>query len=336
MALGRRRVGNYGGGRRAALLSLVENDAVQKDVGFTADETDKLKKLTEEFRAAVVEPEESRLRAGRMSEEERKLSNEKLKAVANANKATTEKFLPKLKEALTADQFTRLQQIYWQQIGNDALADSEMINALPVSKELQDTIKAIHAESDAKERKVYSNVHDFEKKIIALDKEQDAKIDEALTKATTRSIRHSDRERIRSPDGGDRSRDARSAQSQRGRGENDRRAIAVYPRRHLLSLLENEAVQKDLSVGLDEANRIKSLGDEVRTAVRESLGDPPNFEQMSAEERQTAREKIEKTDQAVTDKFLPKFKAILTAEQFARLKQIYYGQSGGAASGKPK
>jgi len=327
---GRQRNYIYGGGRRAALLSLVENDAVQRDVGFTADETDRLKKLTEEFRAAVVEPDEQRPRAGQMSDEERKLAEEKRKTVAEANLATAEKFLPKLKEALTADQFTRLQQIYWQFIGvdalSDALSDSEMIKELPVSKELQDKIKAIQAEFDDKQKKVFSSGDEFRKKIIELDREQDARIDEALTKAQLDQFailtgKEFDLQTAK----------FEAARRDQGRrGANSPRAIAAYPRRRLISLLGNEAVQKDLGIGADQAIRIKSFGDEVKAAVREALGDPPNFEQLSVEERNKARQEIENSDQAVTDRFLPKLKEILTAEQFARLKQIYWQPGLGA------
>ena len=72
------------------------------------------------------------------------------------NKTTTEKFLPKLKAVLTADQFTRLQQINWQAMGAAALSEPEIVKALPISTEQQNKIKALSSDFDTKQRELFT------------------------------------------------------------------------------------------------------------------------------------------------------------------------------------
>ena len=329
---GRRMESVYGGGRQGQLWALVENEAVQKELGFTADEVARLKTLIAEFRAAILDTGKSSFVPRRLSEEEQKAEKEKLKKVAEANKSTTESFFPKLQATLTADQLTRLQQIHWQDIGTDAITDSEMIKELPVSNELQDKIKAIRVEFEAKQKKAIAVASDFQTKLAELDYEQDAKINETLTKAQHDQfmmllgkefdLASAQRERARASD------DERARRRKQDTPDGNRRqGRLVYQRRQLFSLVENEAVQKDL--GVNDADRIKTLGEEVRTAIREASGEPPNFEQMSPDERKRAKEEIENTDRTITAKFLPKLQEILTADQFTRLKQINW-QRGGA------
>lgn len=146
----------FGGGGgmfgRSNIFMIVNNDAVQKDVGLSDDDAAKIKKVTDEFGEALRagSPDMSGFRD--MSREER----EKAMAKGAENfKATSAKFLPKLKEAMSADQFTRLQQINWQNMGTQAYGEDEVIKAVSITKEQQDKMKTVNADLDKKRDEMF-------------------------------------------------------------------------------------------------------------------------------------------------------------------------------------
>ena len=57
--------------------------------------------------------------------------------------ATVAQFQPQLKDALTAEQYKRLQQIEWQAMGTAAFSEPEVIAALAITKEQQQTISSL-------------------------------------------------------------------------------------------------------------------------------------------------------------------------------------------------
>ena len=104
------------------------------------------------------------------------------------------KYQPKLKEALTAEQLQRAQQIAWQAAGSAALADEELTKQLAVTKEQQDKIAAINKEFGDKQRELFAAGFggggggaggaggDVRAKMTELNKERDAKTNEVLSK----------------------------------------------------------------------------------------------------------------------------------------------------------
>src|SRR5262249_25673493 len=64
---------------------------------------------------------------------------------AAANRELNAKYGPQLKEAMTADQFTRLQGISYQAMGGLALAEPDLVKELGLSKEAQDKVAAAEA-----------------------------------------------------------------------------------------------------------------------------------------------------------------------------------------------
>ena len=183
---GRGGFGGFGGG--GGLLMLAGNEAVQKDIGLTDDGVAKVKAVTDEYGTAM---RESMGAGGRqnfqdMTQEERTKARETM--MANM-KALSDKFLPKLKAAVSADQYTRLQQINWQNQGTGAYSDAEVVKALTITKEQTDKITALTDEYGAKARELFQpggggggGGGGFEK-MIELNKERDAKINEVLTKS---------------------------------------------------------------------------------------------------------------------------------------------------------
>jgi Spy/CpxP family protein refolding chaperone len=182
-----------GGMGRGGILMIAGNEAVQKDIGLTEDGVAKVKSVTDEYQAAM---RESFTQGGGgnfqdMTPEERRAAMEKR---MEAGRALTAKFLPKIKEALKPDQYTRLQQINWQNMGTGAYADEEVVKALTITKEQTDKITALNEEYGAKMRELFQpggggggGGGGFEK-MQEMNKERDGKINEILTKAQLESF----------------------------------------------------------------------------------------------------------------------------------------------------
>lgn len=168
--------GMGGGFGRGGIFMLAGNDSVQKDLGLTSDEVAKVKTVTDDYGAAVREGMSGIQFGPNMSQEDRD-------KIASVTKENSEKFTPKLKAALTADQFTRLQQINWQNMRSAALLDPEVVKALTVTTDQQDKVKAINEEYGAKFQGLFTpgSPPDFAK-MEEISKERDAKATEVLTK----------------------------------------------------------------------------------------------------------------------------------------------------------
>ena len=111
--------GGLGGGRGGpgGVLALLTQEAVQKELGLTPETVEKGRKLVDEVRAAGQAEMASLFGEGgfqNMTEEQRRELPAKMAAMTAA---LQEKFAPKAKELLTAEQYTRLQQIAWQAAG---------------------------------------------------------------------------------------------------------------------------------------------------------------------------------------------------------------------------
>ena len=183
---GRGGPGGFGGFGRGGggVMMLVGNEAVQKDLGLTEADVTKVKGVTDEFQAAMREQFAAggRQNFQDMTPEERTAAMEKAR---EEGKKLNDKFLPKLKAAITPDQFTRLQQISWQAAGAAAYSDAEVVKALTITKEQTDKITALNTEYGAKTRELFQAGGGPEgfAKMQELNKERDAKINEVLTKA---------------------------------------------------------------------------------------------------------------------------------------------------------
>ncbi len=113
------------------------------------------------------------------SNEER---NEAIAGLMEKWHATTSKFLPQLKEVLTADQFVRLQQIHWQALDTFAYSDPEVIEALAITNEQRERISAIANDYRARQQERFVQGGDgVREKINELAKERDKEINDVLT-----------------------------------------------------------------------------------------------------------------------------------------------------------
>ena len=111
-----------------------------------------------------------------------------MEKMGEVSKAASEKVLPKLKAALTADQLTRLQQINWQVMGSAAYTDAEVVKAINITSDQQEKLKAVNTSIDEKQRALMSegfgggNREETREKFQAIGKEREAKTEEVLTK----------------------------------------------------------------------------------------------------------------------------------------------------------
>lgn len=173
------------GGR--GVISLAAEEAVQKDLGVSADDAAKLKKISDDYRQeSRSEFEKAGFTGGfqNMSEEDRKKMGDKMTEIRKTLEA---KFMPQLKEILTSDQFTRVQQIRLQAQGVQALSDADTVKALELSKEQQDKITALNEEYRKKFGELFTagaggNRDEIRTKMQDMGKEREAKLTEVLTK----------------------------------------------------------------------------------------------------------------------------------------------------------
>lgn len=203
--------GRGGGG----IMSLATREPVQKELGLSTDVAEKVKKISdaygEEMRAEMTKI------GGADGAGFRNMSDEDRKKMDDARMALRTKFLPQLKDALTGDQYTRLQQINWQSLGTMAFSDPDLIKAIGLSKEQQDKIAAVNKEFGEKTRELFTggggggDRQAAFAKMQEINKERDAKANEVLTKEqqeklTTLKGKEFDVASLRGPPGGGRQR----------------------------------------------------------------------------------------------------------------------------------
>lgn len=164
--------GLFGGG--GSLIFLASNEAVQKDIGADEATVGKIRSISEESRDAIRE-----IGGGGqdLSDDERQKRREKFEEL---NKKTS----AKLKEALSADQYKRLQQISWQAAGAAALADETLAKELAINDDQKKKIADIRADYQQKTRALFGEGagEDARAKFRELREEEGKKVTEVLTK----------------------------------------------------------------------------------------------------------------------------------------------------------
>lgn len=167
-------------GRSQSLVSLVGNEAVQKDIGLT--DTSKVTPLVEEYRNAMRDATAGSdfqgLRDLPQAEQAAKMRELTAKLDA-AQKKVNESVEPKLKEALTADQLKRLNEIKIQANGIASLSDAAVVKELGLSDEQQKKIADVRAEGEKARRELFGSGNNQE----AFAKIREV-TEQTLTKAT--------------------------------------------------------------------------------------------------------------------------------------------------------
>ena len=177
----------FGGGLLGSnsLISLAGIEAVQKELGIGDAEKAKVEAIGQEANTARREEVSA---AGidignfqNLSDDERQKLIAKMREVSAKINA---KFEPKLKEALTADQFKRLQEISVQFAGPAAINDPRVAKELAVTDEQTKKIADIQADYRQKMQGLFGQGagEDARAKIRELREEEIKKVSEVLTK----------------------------------------------------------------------------------------------------------------------------------------------------------
>jgi hypothetical protein len=180
----------FGFGRSmSSLMTLAANEAVQKDLGVGADVAGKLRTLSEDYRTASRKEFEALgidfQAINDLPEAERAAKRREVgeKLTAVAAKLDGE-FNPKLKEALSADQFKRLRQIQIQAAGIETFIDPDVAKELALTDEQRKKIADLRTEYERKQQDLPRTEGNFQErfaKIRELNAERDNKANELLT-----------------------------------------------------------------------------------------------------------------------------------------------------------
>lgn len=184
--------GGFGGGRTSGVISLATNEVVQKELGVSDVIKDSLKEISDSYREEITKAMGDGggfANFRDMSDEERQKAMEKM---AETRRTVTNKYLPELKDALTAEQFKRLREIYVQSLRDQVYSDAEVAKALGLKKDQQDKIAEIGKDYSAKMREAFQpggggggDRPDFQAmrtKMEEMGKDRDAKLNDVLTK----------------------------------------------------------------------------------------------------------------------------------------------------------
>ncbi|WP_437191765.1 hypothetical protein [Planctomicrobium sp. SH527] len=133
--------GGFGGGQTK--YNLLGNSAVQEELAITPEQKEKAQKLLSDFREALRgsggQEDFAALRDLPAEERREKMAEFAKKREETTSKAIAE-FKPKFAEVLDEVQLQRLQQIYWQSQGANALRDAELAETLKLSAEQKEKI----------------------------------------------------------------------------------------------------------------------------------------------------------------------------------------------------
>jgi Spy/CpxP family protein refolding chaperone len=147
-------------------VSLLGQKSVQEELKLSEEQKDKAKSVVEKRRSAM--------------QEMRNLSREdRQKKVVEQNKADDKA----IAEILKPEQLTRLKQISLQQRGAQAFADAEVADALKLTSEQKDKIKALQDEARTQMRglRQAGNREEARKKIEEIRKASAEKLNAVLT-----------------------------------------------------------------------------------------------------------------------------------------------------------
>jgi hypothetical protein len=188
------------------VMMLAGNPVVQKEIGLEGEAAAKVQKLVTSFREEMQSAmEEAGLGfgggpggggpGGGGPGQGQGPSPEEREKRAGITKKLNDKFMPQLKETLSAPQAERLQQINWQIAGSGALAGPELGKSLELTQEQQDKIKGINQDYMQKQNELRRGAGggggrgvgapDFQAvftKVQELNKERDSKAIEVLSK----------------------------------------------------------------------------------------------------------------------------------------------------------
>jgi hypothetical protein len=291
-------------------------------------------------------------------------------------KKLNEKFMPQLKEAFSAPQFERLQQINWQVAGSQALAGPELGKSLELSKDQQEKITGIIQEFDRKQQELPGGfgrgggpgfggappdpeaMRERMQKVQALAKEREAKALEVLSgvqreKYAKLTGKPFDVAQLQAGFGGGGfggggfgGGGGRGGQGFGGRGFGGP-GMGGGMGGGIIGLAGIPPVQDEIGLEGQAAAKVQTLiesfREEMRSAMQEAglgFGGPGQFQDLSPEERQVKMREMNEKRMEITkklnEKFMPQLKELLSDSQVERLQQINWQVGGIQALAGPE
>jgi len=142
--------GRFGGGMSmrggSSKFQLLANPAVENELALTDSQKAQVKTLLDEYHAAIRGSGDSLDRESLRDlspEEQRERFRAAMEERATRSKAATAEYTPKFNALLEEIQAERLQQIYWQLQGVNALSDDELAGQLNLTAEQREKIAAL-------------------------------------------------------------------------------------------------------------------------------------------------------------------------------------------------
>lgn len=172
---GKGRGGFGGGGAVGGLTTIAANEAVQKDLGASADVSAKLVGLRDEYRALAQKEYQA---AGINAQDFQNITPEQRQKMTAISTKLNEEFTPKIKEVVSADQFKRLKQIQVQVQGSTALTNADVATELNLTDEQKKKISDLQTEFARKQRELFTGGGDAQErfgKMRELNTERDNK-----------------------------------------------------------------------------------------------------------------------------------------------------------------
>ncbi|MFN0054097.1 MAG: hypothetical protein ACKV0T_18105 [Planctomycetales bacterium] len=185
----------------ATMIMFAAHDAVQTELGMDDEVASEARMIAGTFGQEMqIAIQKKGLGLGAMqklrglNEAERAAKMKVIRAqTGEINARLTDKFLPRLKKALTDDQFSRLQEITWQALGSQAMTDPGMSEQLQLTSEQTEKIGVINDDYSEREGVLVQSAFrgggeatDFQAidtKLQALASERDTKVRKLLTKS---------------------------------------------------------------------------------------------------------------------------------------------------------
>lgn len=204
-------------GTNCGIFSLAANQAVQNELGVGREGAAKVTAVTELFNRAWLEAGgEFRMRQsvvanggrrrfqeaaippfGIRDDQEKSVEENRVEVERKSAlwRATIAKYSPQLKEALSEDQFTRLQQINLQAMGVSAYLDADIVEALSLSAnqqaKIKDLVEAYRIKGEDLVRRAISEkeeVRSIRRKVEELTKTREAETRQVLSMSQLRKL----------------------------------------------------------------------------------------------------------------------------------------------------
>jgi hypothetical protein len=173
------------GRSQSSLVSLAANEAVQKDLGCSQFEMNKLRDLQDRYRSesqkALTEMGISFQNFRSLTDEQRNAASAKM---AEVNTRLVARFTPRLAEILVPDQLKRLRQIQIQAGGIDVLLEAETATDLGLTDEQKKSLTEIRDEYSRRQQGLFrgdGDQGDRSARSREMEEERDRKTSEVLT-----------------------------------------------------------------------------------------------------------------------------------------------------------